>query len=365
MFYRNINGQAKRIVLMVVFVLPILLLCKIHPVNAQSLGTNIQICADDPVNHAPYANVEDPDHPIIYYGVSGPNPFDLYQIRIYRVSGNQLMHDSGSQCALPGCANAGTCTWDYPVPANVLPVDDSQYKYAVRIRNTPQHDWTLYAEGYFYLYKDGECGILSGQTFCPGEISSSSPVKELCKNFQPSPVTVSGGTSVSDPWTWICKSTAAGGEDSPQCKAFVDVSSPGLAGPELSRTICPPSTISHVGTDLCSQFDMHFPPSVSGPSGGPWSWTCSNTCNDGSGSGTPYTRSMSPPANASCGSASGQNYCIRDTEPDRSKLCASGAPINFIEKYNEWTWTCAGQCGGTSTNCQAGNIRSCGWIETN
>jgi hypothetical protein len=364
MFHRDINNQA-RVLLGIVLFLLFFSLFKLNPVHAQSYGTNIGVCADDPANAAPFANVDYPDHPIIFYSVYGPNPFDQYQIKIYRVSDNQLMHDTGAQCALPGCANAGNCTWDYPVPPGVLPADNSQYKYTVRIRNTPQHDWTSFAEGYFYLYKDGECGILDGQSFCPGVISSSSPVKELCKNFQSSPVTVSGGTSVSDPWTWVCKSLASGGGDA-YCQASVDESLPGIAGTELNRTICPPDTISHVGTDLCSRYDTDFPPIVSGPLAGPWSWTCSNTCNDGSGSGTLYTRSMSTLADAVCGSASGKNYCDKDSEPDRTNLCVSGTgtPSNFVENYSEWTWTCTGQCGGTPVDCRAGNIRSCGWTET-
>jgi hypothetical protein len=365
MFNKKINSQARRIIITIVIMFPIFLLYNFSTVHAQSLGTNIAICADDPGNNAPYANVDNPDLPVLFYSVSGPNPFDLFHILIYRVSDGQLMHDTGGQCALPGCANAGNCTWDYPVPPGVLPVDDSQYRYLVQIRNTPQGDWTSFVDGYFYLYKDAKCGNYNGKNFCPGEISSSSPVKELCNNFQPSPVVVSGGTGVSDPYIWTCKSSGAGG-NADSCQAGVSSGLPGLAGTELTRTICPPGTISNVPSALCSQYDTNFPPSVSGPPGGPWSWTCSNTCNDGTGIGTAYSRSMSPPVNAACGSASGQNYCNRDTEPDSSGLCASGIYNNDkIEKYNEWIWSCAGQCGGAPANWQAGNIRSCGWIETN
>jgi hypothetical protein len=365
MFHKKINNQARRIIITIVLLLPIFLLYSFSSVHAQSVGTNIEVCVDDPSRNAPYANVNDPDHPVLFYSVSGPNPFDLFRIQIYRVSDGKLMHDPGPQCAIPGCANAGNCTWDYPVPPNVLPVDDSQYRYLVQIRNTPQGDWTSYVDGYFYLYHDGECGAFSGQTFCPS-IMISPPVDQLCKNYQSAPVVVSGGTGVSDPWTWTCKSSAAGGLDSPQCQANVSVGANGLAGPELSRTICPPSTISHVASDLCSQYDTRFPPVVIGPPAGPWAWRCSNTCNDGSGSGTDYNRSMSPTIDAACGSASGQNYCNKDTEPDPSGYCARGTyNYDLNEDLNEWTWTCVGQCGGTSAKCQAGNIRSCGWIETN
>ncbi|MCX6762361.1 MAG: hypothetical protein NT093_01095 [Candidatus Moranbacteria bacterium] len=277
-----------------------------------------------------------------------------------------LMHDTGEQWEIGPGIVAGSCTFDYPVPAGVLPVDNSQYKYMVRVLNT-FGDWTPFAEGFFYLYSDGECGPSNAQTLCPSIMSAPSP-EQLCKNPQPSPVTVSGGTSAIDPWTWICKSTVVGGKDSPQCQASVDEVSPGLAGTELSRTICPPDTINTNASALCSRFDSRFPPVVtgSGTTGDPWTWTCSDSCNDGSGKGTLYTRTISQAINATCGSANGKNYCAVNSEPDFNDLCAiNGTSSNRVNGFNEWTWNCAGQCGGSSASCRAGNSRSCGWIETN
>jgi len=365
MFHININSQARRIIFAIVLLLPIFSLCKLNPVHAYSVGTNIEICADNPERNAPYANVSDPYHPILYYWVNN-NGFYKYQIQIYRVSDGKLMHDTGEQWEIGPGIVAGSCTFDYPVPADVLPVDDSQYKYMVRVQNT-LGDWTPYAEGYFYLYSDGKCGSFNGQTFCPS-VMMSPPVEQLCGNYQPSLVTVSGGSGPGDPWTWVCKSSAAGGKDSPGCHADAETAGTGSAGTELTRTICPPGTISHVAGDLCSRYDTRFPPVVSGSgtASSPWTWTCSNPCNDGSGSGSTFSRTISPAINATCGSADGQSYCKSGTEPDFSYLCASGAYNNDkIEKYTEWTWSCAGQCGGTPVNCRAGNFRSCGWIETN
>lgn len=371
MINKKINRKIRETISLSFLVLSIFFFFGLNPAMALSPGTNIEVCADDPGKNAPYANTEDPYHPILYYWVNN-NGFYFYQIQIYRVSGGALMHDTGQQWQVGPGIVAGSCTYDYIVPADVLPVDNSQYKYMVRVQNT-KGDWTPYAEGYFYLYSEGLCGKSDasttgtyGGTYCPGTLPSVT-TPDLCLNAQADPVEVTGGTGPDDPWEWICHG-AVSGHDSPQCSANVREAEPGSAGSELSREICPPGIISTNPADLCSLYDIRYPPVVTGNGTTiPWTWMCSNTCSTGPDQGVAFSRFYSPQINASCGSASGKNFCGRESEPAVGDLCLpSGSQASDrIQTYNEWTWNCSGQCGGTSASCKAGNFRACGWIETN
>ena len=77
---------------------------------------------------------------------------------------------------------------------------------------------------------------------------------------------------------------------------------------------------------------------------GTWAWTCA-----GQYRGTTASCSASIPAvNGACGSANGEAFLAAPS----SNLCTSGA-ASTVAGSGPWTWTCAGQYGGTDASCSA------------
>jgi hypothetical protein len=203
---------------------------------------------------------------------------------------------------------------------------------------------------------NGACGGASGGA---PSCALGSP---LCSAGSPSAV------SPPSPWNWVCVGVGPGHID-PSCShdqlvvnAQCGNSSGGgfcVAGDILapckgipSFPVSNPDGLTHITN----------PPGIN-LVGSNFSWSCSSDCN-GSSSGA-CTATKLPTIVPKCGSADGGTFC--EGAPS-SNLCAQGTasvPTGGRISYEDWSWTCSGQCDGPAVSCSAKGKGSCGWVETN
>ena len=165
---------------------------------------------------------------------------------------------------------------------------------------------------------NGACGSSNGGSF------TSAPTSGLCSSGAASSVTGTG------PWSWTCAGQNGGRNAS--CSANHLVS--GACGSSNGGTFSSAPT-----SGLCSSGTAS---SVTGT--GPWSWTCA-----GQNGGTDASCSANPPVvNGACGSSDGGTFSSAPT----SDLCSSGT-ASSVTGTGPWSWTCAGQNGGTDASCSA------------
>lgn len=229
-------------------------------------------------------------------------------------------------------------TYSYTVPAGTLPIDGSTYYYRVRVKDA--YDWSPYASGNFFLgAADGVCGTPS---FCEDKIIDPiSDRGDLCVPGLPSI------TKNNYNWSWTCLGLY-GGADSPACSASV-TPVPGCG----TRTVCSGDAVS-CQSGMCTNGGAC---AMTGDT----TWSCTNSCGTANCNATVLT-----PEIGQCGSLDGSNYC--QSGAPSSDLCSPASSYNndLTNHYTEWTWTCGSTaCGGSVESCSAGNLRTCGWIETN
>jgi hypothetical protein len=191
--------------------------------------------------------------------------------------------------------------------------------------------------------RNGVCGPSNGGSFL------TPPTAGLCS--------VGSKSGVSDPaygpYAWTCSGVNGGSAVS--CSASV---TPPVCGPAngVSTYTAPASGFCSVGT---------YSGSVSAPSTGPFSWSCST--NYGM-----YATSCSAPRkiDAQCGSAQSTatlftpsgNLCTSATGWTPSNSVPSSLPLgNF-----KWNWTCYGLNGGSDSSCNSPRLANgiCGSAST-
>lgn len=334
------------------------LFCCPDNVHALNPGTNITVCVADNLN------IFDPAWPDINFGVSG-NPFYYYDVMIQKwnpASGTwNGIYDSGA--VVPPSTNPGNYT--HYIPPGTLPMDGSGYAARVSVYGY-YGDWTPQAVGTFVLNRrDGECGTSNGNSYCPYSLPSLQ-YPELCLKYSLlNPSAVSGSGAAGTTWSWTC--SGSGGGASPTCTAQAKAIETPNCGSVMSATVCPGSTITDTTPGLCTI--SANPPHVTGDGSdtNPWTWTCTAACGQ-TALDKVCSRSFTERIAPTCGDASGQNYCYKDTQPDSDNLCSPSSLYqagSLENNYTEWTWNCNGICPTSTTVCHAGNSRSCGWIETN
>ncbi|MDD4617245.1 MAG: hypothetical protein PHW76_09095, partial [Alphaproteobacteria bacterium] len=167
------------------------------------------------------------------------------------------------------------------------------------------------------LKVNGNCGSADGA------VLASKPTTNLCSKGTPSTVAGSG------PWTWTCQGQNGG--SSVSCKALAKIN--GICGSAdgVGRMSKPTSNLCSKGTAS----------TVSGS--GPWTWTC-----EGEGGGSDASCEAPLKVNGVCGSADG----VGRTSKPTSNLCSKGT-ASSVAGSGPWTWTCAGQNGGSTASCEA------------
>ncbi|MDD4617145.1 MAG: hypothetical protein PHW76_08570, partial [Alphaproteobacteria bacterium] len=167
------------------------------------------------------------------------------------------------------------------------------------------------------LMVNGICGSADGA------VATSKPTSNLCSKGTASTVAGSG------PWTWSC--IGAGGGSDASCDAPLKVN--GVCGPAdgVGRTSKPTSNLCSKGTAS----------TVAGS--GPWTWTCA-----GENGGSDASCKAPLKVNGACGSADGTAMASKPT----TNLCSAGTS-STVAGSGPWTWTCAGEGGGTDASCKA------------
>jgi prepilin-type N-terminal cleavage/methylation domain-containing protein len=170
---------------------------------------------------------------------------------------------------------------------------------------------------------NGTCGSSDEENF------SSIPSTNLCSNGSPS--TVSG----SGPWAWTCNGTNTGTNDS--CSANLIVN--GSCGTANKTYIY---DIITYGTDtFCTSGTAPVPdPSFPGI-GGSTNWTCVGL-NTGTTANCTASRNNDP-INGTCGTKNGK---YASSTPTGTAACTAGTITGMTGSYS---WTCAGQYGGTGS----------------
>lgn len=348
-------------------------------VHAYNIGADIKICLDEPMS------IFDPDTPDLYFTTYGtyfynydlvvdkwiPSPSPGYWERKYDLPG----------IFTPYCGGASPCppnTYVHIIPPGILDVDGSSYRVSATAYGSTG-DWTPWAYGTFTLVqKPGICGttVTDGILTCPNVNVAGLPAyPNLCLQYSRlSPPTPTNPTSpvIEDGslWSWDC--SGSGGLPSTSCQERVRTVAQTYCGSVMEDIICAPSgTITTDPNRLC---DITFAPApvtnIGTPTEPIWTWKCTADCGITSKDKT-CSRGFTPRVVPTCGEPAGQNFCNKDTGPDdlaTSELCSGGStyiPGTLHEEYSEWIWRCSGLCPTASTECKAGNSKSCGWIETN
>jgi prepilin-type N-terminal cleavage/methylation domain-containing protein len=175
---------------------------------------------------------------------------------------------------------------------------------------------------------NGACGSSNGSNF------SSTPSSNLCTLG--SPTTVSG----SGPWTWDCTGLNSGSTDS--CSANLIVN--GTCG-TANKTYA--YNITTYGSDTYCAAGTTNPTTPTFPAlGGSTNWTCVGL-NTGTTASCTASRNNTP-VNGVCGTSNGSNFYSIPS----SNLCTAGTPSS-VGGSGPWTWTCNGLYGGTTANCSA------------
>ncbi|MFA5087319.1 MAG: hypothetical protein WC470_03410 [Candidatus Paceibacterota bacterium] len=211
---------------------------------------------------------------------------------------------------------------------------------------------------------NGQCGSSNGQTL------SSAPTN-LCSAGVASAVNGSG------PWTWTCagqnngatvscsanamKSCTIGYSNWGVCQSNNTQTRTGYTSPDNCATLvltqactyipaptngqCGSSngqTLSSAPTNLCNSGNAS---TVNGS--GPWTWICSGQNNGATVSCSAQKAAPTPtPINGQCGSSDGQSSNSKPV----ANLCSAGV-VSAVNGSGPWTWTCAGQDGGTTASC--------------
>ncbi|MFA6193339.1 MAG: hypothetical protein WC726_00550 [Parcubacteria group bacterium] len=308
--------------------------------------TNIEVCVGPPE-----PDLINPNRPKINFKVSR-SPFYNYQITITSASTN---YDTGiKSLTLPAPFPPGN--YSYEVPPGTLPIDNSTYNYAVRVKDA--YDWSPYAQGSFVLGNiDGKCA--QNLSFCAPDTLNTKPSSELCIIGMPNII------NNDNPWSWKCDGFF-GGQSSPLCCATALTPSQSQCGSVLGGTICQGESLTSSSPNLCVADNTATNFHGDGSADNPWKWDCTN--NDPCHTPTaPCSKTYDVKQTGQCGSLDGNNFCQSGTPS--SNLCSPESSFNngsLENNYTEWVWTCGSTvCGGTISSCRAGNTRSCGWIETN
>jgi prepilin-type N-terminal cleavage/methylation domain-containing protein len=175
---------------------------------------------------------------------------------------------------------------------------------------------------------NGTCGSSNGANL------SSIPSTNLCTNGTPS--TVSG----SGPWTWTCNGTNTG--TNANCSANLIVNgSCGTANKTYTYDITTYGSDTYCATGTTNPTTPDFP-----AAGGSTNWTC-----EGLNTGTTANCSASrtnTPINGACGSSNNSNFYSIPS----SNLCTTGT-ASSVSGSGPWIWTCTGLYSGTTANCSA------------
>lgn len=165
--------------------------------------------------------------------------------------------------------------------------------------------------------EDGKCGkAIQGSV-------ESAPTTDLCDNGTASRVNGDG------PWTWACSGMNGGAAAACTANKKID----GQCG-----------TANNTGTDTMPMRDLCLAGYASAVTGyGPWNWTCS-----GLHGGSAATCSAAAKVNAVCGSATMQGFRSTPSEG----LCSVGTATS-VAGNGPWSWSCQGELGGATVNCQA------------
>ncbi|MCK9578304.1 PKD domain-containing protein [bacterium] len=171
---------------------------------------------------------------------------------------------------------------------------------------------------------NGQCGSSNGGSF------SSTPTYGLCSSG-----TVSGLMFTENGWSWICKGSNGGINDS--CSATKVVAINGQCGSSNGGSFSNTPTVGLCESGIAS--------AISGS--GPWTWSCKGS----NGGTTSYCSATKIAAvDGKCGCAHGQTFNIAPL----TCLCTTGTPSLVIEGANNaWTWTCKGETSGKDECCTA------------
>ena len=172
---------------------------------------------------------------------------------------------------------------------------------------------------------NGVCGSSNGQSF------SSIPSTNLCS------VGTNTGVQGYGPWNWTCVGSNGGSTDNCSANKTNNPIS-GSCGSSNGQ-----SFISSPTGNFCNQGDAN-----NFYGSGPWYWTCAGQYGGNSVQCQANKTTVQNPINGHCGSSSGQSFVSAPTY----NLCNQGDTNNFYGS-GPWYWTCAGQYGGSSVQCQA------------
>lgn len=157
---------------------------------------------------------------------------------------------------------------------------------------------------------------------------------------------LAGNSSVvvgTNPWSWTCGGQHGGSTAS--CGSLAT----GIAGScgSAHNTV---QASAPLGTAQCS---AGSPSAVIGSN--PWTWTCAGQ----NGGPNASCNTNSPSIAGVCGSA---HNTSQSTAPTGSLLCSTGS-ASVLSGTNPWSWTCAGENGGATVNCNTSSsviAGSCG-----
>jgi prepilin-type N-terminal cleavage/methylation domain-containing protein len=223
-------------------------------------------------------------------------------------------------CTIGSCTNFDSKMQSY-LPSSI----DGSYTYESNGTNCTLS--TILSSGYSYQYDclagtystntpiNGVCGTSNNQNL------SSIPSTNLCTAGN---VTVVSG---SGPWTWSCAGIYSG--TTAMCSTG-GVPTNGTCGSSNNQNLS-----SIPSSNLCTN---GTPSIVSGS--GPWTWTCT-----GLYTGTTANCSANLSVNGVCGF---KNNKYASTTPTGTEACTAGSITDMTGSYS---WSCAGQNGGTSPSC--------------
>ncbi|MBI1273240.1 MAG: OmpA family protein [Alphaproteobacteria bacterium] len=238
-----------------------------------------------------------------------------------------MMEEAGAQPAATPDAPAPASTITDAATGDVLPL-------AVLPQNTqnrqaqPMMPYAAEAAGQMTGLADGQCG------FANNSVTNAAPIEGLCNSGAPGAVTGEG------PWRWSCGGTNGG--MAVNCAALPPGSTPAVAASGGTDGVCGPAhnagAITAPSTNLCAAGEAS---EVNGK--GPWFWACS-----GINGGKPMACQAVVRVDGACGAAD----AVGSKDRPADGLCLRGAP-GPVTGTGPWSWTCAGEYGGTAAQCSA------------
>lgn len=182
---------------------------------------------------------------------------------------------------------------------------------------------------------NGTCGSANGSA-----PSSAPSGASLCSSGTATAVSGAG------PWTWSCMGSG-GGSNSPTCSASLGAGKLvnglcGKANKVTNLTAMPESPL------LCIYGTLTAPLSTTASS---WTWTCAGA---NGGTDAVCNASLLPTTlDAVCGAAA-----VDGNKMPATGLCTIGLPSPITTTTSQWSWTCNGLNGGTSTSCVSNNLNA-------